>query len=39
MSWYLKGLEASKEIKDKINCEDSIEKVIEILETYKNFLY
>ncbi|MBV4429030.1 tRNA dihydrouridine synthase DusB [Clostridium tyrobutyricum] len=39
MNWYLKGLEASKEIKDKINCEDSIEKVIEILETYKNFLY
>lgn len=36
MSWYLKGIRGSKEIKDKINCEKGIENVIGILKEYEN---
>lgn len=36
--WYLKGIRGNKEIKDKINCENDIKKVIEILSIYKSFL-
>lgn len=34
IAWYLKGLEGSTKIKDKINREDDIEKVKEILREY-----
>lgn len=36
MSWYLKGIRESKEIKDKINCKKGIEDVIRILKVYRN---
>lgn len=38
VSWYLKGIRGSKEIKDRINCEKDIKIVIEILKKYINSL-
>ncbi|MBA5851989.1 tRNA dihydrouridine synthase DusB [Clostridium sp. cel8] len=38
LSWYLKGIKGSKEIKNRVNCENDIESVFEILNIYKNSL-
>lgn len=38
IGWYIKGLKNSKEIKEKINCEEHSEIVFEILNQYKFML-
>lgn len=38
LGWYLKGITHSAEIKNRINAEKNYEKVINILEEYKNLL-
>jgi nifR3 family TIM-barrel protein len=38
VGWYLKGLSKNKEIKDSVNYEKCSEKVIFILQEYKNYI-
>lgn len=38
VGWYIKGLSANKEIKDKINYEKESENAIKILHDYKEYL-
>lgn len=37
-SWYIKGLKNCTEIKNKMNVEENAERVIEILNNYKEYL-